>query len=269
MNKFEKKYRVFGALKSPKDNRDYKLNNLIMKTINIPYKYIVNVPAIIADQGSVGSCCACTLAQIKHCQEYKETGDTNMFSASYIYANRKDTDYQGSGMFPREALNSLVQNGTCYQEDFPGYNLYEYDEIKSLYNSNKLTLDIKAVPYRAASYYRLNSLEDIKLALYTVGYVQVCYDVYKCLYNPDINGRINYCKLHGKSYGGHSMTACAYDDEIGCLGIINSWGKDYGVGIDGVSDGGCVWIPYEYAPTEAWACIDAPTMKQISKEYGN
>lgn len=257
-----------GALKSPKDDRDYKLNNLIMKAINLPNKYTVPVPAIIANQGDVGCCVASSLAQIKHCQEYKENGDTNMFSAAYIYANREDSDFQGSGMYPREALKNLVKNGTCYQEDFPGYNLYEYDEIKEFYHDNSINLDNLAIPYRASSYYRLNNLDDIKLALYTVGYVNVCYDVYKCLYYPDENGFINYKKIHGKSYGGHAMTACAYDDEKGCLGVINSWGKEYGTGINGISDGGCVWIPYEYKPSEAWACLDAPTIKQITKEYG-
>lgn len=267
---FEELYPVCGALKSPDDDRDYQIQSLIMKAVKFPEKYIVPIPAIIANQKEVGSCVACTLAQIKHCQEKKELNDDEMFSAAYIYGNRKEDDWQESGMFPRQALQNLVEYGMCHQKDFPGYDTYEYEQTRELYLANKKELDKKAKPYRISSYYRLNDLDDIKLALYTVGYVQICYDVYKCLYYPDKDGMINYNPLlKGKCFGGHSMTVCAYDDERGALGIINSWDKDYGVGIDGIADGGCIWIPYEYPFSEAWCAIDAKTEKELMKEYGN
>lgn len=270
MINYEEKYPICGALKSPDDDRDYTMGQIVMKAVRLPEKHIVQVPAIIADQKNVASCCACTLAQIKHCQEYQETGDTNMFSAAYIYANRKDTDYQGEGMFPREALSNLVEYGTCYNEDFPWYATYEYAQTKDLYSSNKNVLDKKAKPYRASSYYRLNTLEDVKTALYVTNqYVQICYDVYKCLYHPNsATGIVEYNEeKRGKCYGGHSMTCVAYDDTKRCLGIVNSWNIDYGVGIEGVANGGCVWIPYEYEFGEAWCVIDAKTEKEIIRNY--
>lgn len=263
---YEKEYSFCGALPSPVDERDYQLNSLIMKAIKLPEEYIVQIPAIIADQKNVGSCVACTIAQIKHSQEYEELGDTDMFSAAYIYANRKDTDYQGSGMYPREALQNLVEDGICHQKDFPGYDSYEYDVLKARYISQKDNLDKIAKPYRIASYYRLNDLEDIKTALYTVGYCQICYPVYKCLYNPDKNGFIKYNKLsRGKNYGGHSMTCVGYSDKKQALAIVNSWGKDYGTSIEEVADGGCIWIPYDYEFTESWAVVDATTQKELLK----
>ena len=270
MKNYEELYSVGGVLKSPDDPRDYKIDSLIMKAVRLPEKYTVPVPAIIADQKEIGSCVGCTLAQIKHCQEKKEMNDDEMFSAAYIYANRKENDFQGSGMYPRQALQNLVEYGMCHQKDFPGYDTYEYEQVRELYLANKKELDKKAKPYRTSSYYRLNGLDDIKLALYTVGYVQICYDVYKCLYYPDKEtGLIKYNPLlKGRSFGGHSMTVCAYDDTIGALGIINSWSDSYGVGIDGVADGGCIWIPYNYNFMEAWCIIDAKTEKELLKEYG-
>jgi len=264
---YEQEYSQCGALNSPKDDRDYTLNQIIMKAIFLPKEYIVPVPAIIMDQKRCSSCVPCTLAQIKHSQELEELGDTEMFSAAYIYSNRKDDDYQGSGMYPREALQNLVEYGICHQKDFPGYDTYEYDELRSQYISQKEKLDKIAKPYRIASYYRLNDLDDIKLALYTVGYVQICYDVYKCLYYPDKNGFIKYNKLiRGKNYGGHSMTCVGYSDKKQALAIINSWGKDYGTAIEGVADGGCIWIPYDYEFSESWAVVDATTQKELLRQ---
>lgn len=271
MELFEELYLAGGALPSPDDERDYQLDSLIMKAVLLPDKYIVPVPAIIADQGKIGCCVAATQAQIKHCQEYSELGDKRMFSAAYVYANRTDEDFQGSGMYPREACQHMVESGTCYEEDFPGYNQYEYDDIHSMFLDNKKKLDRLAKPYRASSYYRLNNIDDIKMALYTSeSYVQVCYPIYKNFYYPDENGYIDYKHnsiIRGKNYGGHSVTCCGYDDEKQALCIINSWGKNYGVGVDGVADGGCVWVSYEYPISEAWAIIDAKTEKEIIEAY--
>lgn len=261
---YEEKYPVCGALESPYDERDYQLNSLIMKAVRLPDEYIVPIPAIIADQGSSGTCCAATLAQIKHSQEFEELGDDRMFSAAYIYSNRKDTDYQGSGMYPREALQNLVDYGICHEDDFHGYNTYEYDALKQQYLANKESLDRKAKPYRIASYYRLNDVEEVKTALYTVGYIQACYPVYKCLYKPNTEGYVEYNKLlRGKNYGGHSMTICGWSDKKEAFAVINSWGEDYGTGIEGIAKGGCIWIPYEYEFTEAWAVVDAQTQKEL------
>lgn len=266
---YEQEYSQCGALCSPKDDRDYTLDQIIMRAVFLPEEYIVPIPAIIMDQKQISSCVPCTIAQIKHSQEFEELGDTEMFSAAYIYANRKDTDYQGSGMYPREALQNLVENGICHQKDFQGYDEYEYADLKAQYLSQKDRLDRIAKPYRIASYYRLNDLEDIKIALTTVGYVQICFPVYKCLYTPDKDGVIKYNKLtRGKNYGGHSMTCVGYSDKRQALAIVNSWGKDYGTSIEGVADGGCIWIPYDYEFTEAWSVVDATTQKELLKSNG-
>ena len=263
---YEEKYPVCGALESPYDERDYQLNSLIMKAVRLPDEYIVPIPAIIADQQSSGTCVSCSLAQIKHSQELEELGDGRMFSAAYIYSNRKDTDYQGSGMYPREALQNLVEYGICHEDDFHGYDTYEYEELHRQYLENKQILDRKAKPYRIASYYRLNDVEEVKTALYTIGYINACYPVYKCLYKPNTEGYVEYNKLlRGKNYGGHAMTVCGWSDKKQALAVINSWGKEYGTGIEGIADGGCIWIPYDYEFTEAWAVVDATTEKELLK----
>ena len=269
MADYKELYPAGGALKSPEDERDYKIDQLVCKAVPLPAEYIVKTPAIIANQQRVSSCVACSLAQIKHCQEYQEMGDNKMFSGAYIYGNRQAGDYEGAGMYPREALKNLVKNGACHEEDFPGYDTYEYDQCKELYNVNKETLDRKAKPYRISSYYNLPSLRDIKTALYTANqYVQICYDVHECLYTPDINGKIPYNRLNpGRSYGGHSMVCCGYSDTKQALLVINSWGKDYGINVPGVADGGLIWIPYDYPFMEAWAAIDAKTEKELIENY--
>lgn len=251
------KYNVSGVIKSKKDKRDYKLSNLIKTAVRFPESYINPIKPIIFNQGNVGCCVGCSSAQIKHLIEAKQTNDDKAFSPMYIYANRRDTDFQGSGMMPREALKNLRDFGMCHFDKFPDY--YEYDEARKKYLDNKEVLDKEAYPYRISSFYRLKTIEDIKIAIYTMGYAFLAYDVYDSMFNPDENGLIHYDPNDKNIRGGHMLCAIGYD-KTGFI-IVNSWGEDYG-------DKGIITIPYDYEPSEAWAVVDDITEKELTEKYG-
>jgi hypothetical protein len=136
MDDFKKKYGVCGVINSPVDERDYELTKLIARAIKLPNEYMNPTPLIILDQGNVGCCVGCAGAQAKHIIEYNQTGDTEMFSPMYLYGNRQDGDYFGSGMIPREFLKNLKKFGMCHQKYFNGYYECEEDTRKEYKGDN-------------------------------------------------------------------------------------------------------------------------------------
>lgn len=261
MENFREIYNNSGFIPSPKDDRDYKLDKLVKSAVKLPHEYLNTTTPIIFDQGESSTCVGCALAQAKHLIEYKQLQDKGKFSPLYIYSHRHDDDYQGEGMITREALKSLKDFGMCHYADFPGF--YSFKDGKALYELDKENLDKKAYPYRISSYYRLHNINDIKTAIFTLGFALVAYDVYPCMYQPDENGRIIYDKNNpGECDGGHQMIALGWDD-YGLI-VCNSWSEDYGVGIEeNNTNGGMIFIPYEYKPTEAWACTDEIREKEV------
>ena len=252
-----------GFIPSPQDERDYKLDKLIARAIRIPEVYINPTPLIILDQGKTSSCVACSAAQAKHIIEYNQTGDNKKFSPMYLYANRKSDDYQGEGLVPREALSNLRDFGMCHYDYFPDF--YEYDEANNIYNNDKTLLDQKAYPYRISSYYRLNTVEEVKTAIYTIGFAFMAYDVYRSMYYPDKDGIVQYDKNDRHNYGGHQLLAVGYND-IGFI-IVNSWGENFGVGFkENHSEGGLMIVPYDYVATECWALVDEIKEKELQEQ---
>ena len=114
-----------GAIESPKDLRDYDYSMITgsSEKIEIPEKFELDYDIPIQNQGDVRSCVAHAL------MEMKSYIDNNMYSIGFIYGNRNDNDFQGSGLIAREALKHLVKEGDCYKESFD-YNV-EYPEIRN------------------------------------------------------------------------------------------------------------------------------------------
>lgn len=250
-------YKPNGVIKSTYDERDYKISELVQKAIDLPKEYINPTPLIILDQGQVGCCVACAGSQAKHIIEYNQTGDNKQFSPMYLYGNRKDDDWQGEGMMPREYLQNLKEYGVCHKEDFDGY--FDYPIAKEKYKEKKTWYNKLAFPNRISSYYRLWNYDDIKTAIYTLGSAFISYDVYNCLYAPDKDGKIKYdTKKKYKSLGGHQMLAIGWN-EYGLI-ICNSWGDNFG-------KNGLINMPYDYECSECWAMVDNIIENEVRAKY--
>ena len=235
---------VIGVISSPVDNRDYTLNNLATSlNSTLPASYRISVKPPLFSQGSIGCCVACALAYCRYIQEELQEGTANKFSVNYIYGNRLSSDNQDEGMVPRQALKTLTDYGDCHWGDFSGCD--EYPMAKSKYDTDKEKYDNLAYPYKINSYYRLNTTEEIKTAVYNLGCAIVVYDITKYLRSP-VDGYVTY---DADSINGlHCMTIVGWTDDNYWI-VLNSWGSDYGI------DGYC-YVPFDYPVKESWTMID-------------
>lgn len=224
---------IFKTLLSPEDKRDYNIEKVSKTIIVLPDKYESKQTEIL-NQGSVGSCVAHSCAStIMTCEEHSYEKHNN-YSRGYIYANRLDTDYQKSGMYPRQALKQLNKCGDVLYEDFP-YNI-EYPEIKEKLKGIEEELAKKANQYKIINYYRCYTEEDIKATILNKGACIICVPVYET-FNRDL-------KEIGKTLKGyHAMTVIGWTKDYWI--IQNSWGKNWGYK-------GKLHMYYNYPWDEAW-----------------
>ena len=235
---------IIGVIPSPYDSRDYSINNLVKITeTTLPSSYRITIRPPVFSQGSTGSCVACALASCRYIQEVMQEGESEKFSVKYIYGNRRDADSQDEGMIPRQALKTLVDFGDCHWAALSGYS--DYPSAKLLYEARKEELDDLAYPYKINSYYKLDTVEDIKTAVYNIGCAIVVYRTTNPLRYPT-NGYVTY---DADSEGGlHCMTIVGWTGDDHWI-VLNSWGTDYGI------DGYC-YIPFDYPIQESWTMVD-------------
>lgn len=226
----------YGCKPEKEDKRDYKSYICNPKTSEIPNKYIITMPEV-KDQGIVNSCVAHSLATFLE-EVYKD--DNIKFSTGFIYGYRPLGYSQDEGMYPREALKTLVKIG-----DVPNYKFdhnKEIPEIKKLVDTNFKELKEIADVYRVQSYSRIYTESAIKRCIYNDIAVPISIPVYNDLKMNKNTFIIN--SPEGKLNGYHMIIIYGYNDD-GWL-IQNSWGKDW-------ADNGKAVLPYDYPIDSAWA----------------
>lgn len=231
--------RKFGALESPKDLRDFRVCSTITK-VDLPTEYKLAKELTIKDQGNVNSCVAHSLSSM-----LEEKFDDN-FSTGFIYGYRPSGYYQGEGMYPREALKTLLNKGDTKNKEFD-VNV-EMPEAKYRVEDKLDILEVLAERYRITAYARLYSENEIKSWLYTKNIavpIAIATDNIKL----DSDNIIQIPEVYPNS--GHALLIIGWDEK-GFI-IQNSWGKDWG-------DNGKAILPYEYNIREAWGVsIDIDT----------
>ena len=264
---------VVGKIRTMKDGRQFtqnypayticvwKSNNLsISKKNNLtikPYNgvvYCAEVPTfhtlVTRRNGKIlisGNCVPHSIHG--YCREITEEKQNNkyiMFSLGFGYANRKPTDYQGEGMYPRECLQNLKEFGAVPYEYFP-YN-EEYPGILNRLNPIKEQLLKIAYSYRISSYCRLYSVDEIKTALMNLGAVTICIPVYQSFYSVGKDGLVPIPKNGEKLHGFHMMTITGWKKSNQWV-VYNSWSENWG-------DKGKCYIPFNFPITEAWSITD-------------
>ena len=94
--------RTFGAIKSPKDVRDYRAV-CVAAASSFPAEFELTMPAV-KDQGAIGSCVAHSLATVVEYFSRHQGDDNREMSTGYIYGNRLNSSHAGAGMIVRDAL---------------------------------------------------------------------------------------------------------------------------------------------------------------------
>lgn len=246
-----------GALQSPTDERDFQFGtrssiknglksgpiekrNSLPTTLDLRKK----LPSII-DQGSKSSCVACVGACIKEYQERIDCGYNGHFSPDYIYFYRENKPYDG--MWPRDMMKILQKRGCCSNYKLPYDKKVEPTVIST-------GCDRDAANYKVGTYYQLNTVDELKEALYENGPCCITFNVYN-------KSKQMWKQEPGDKYhGSHAMTVVGYKNDK--FIIRNSWGKDWG------NKG---YTEYKFkdfgAHLELWTCADQRGSSKI--KYDN
>ncbi|HUV85165.1 MAG TPA: C1 family peptidase, partial [Methanosarcinales archaeon] len=152
--------------KSPPDKRDWKAKTIYPKIV-LPEKTNNRVLMLaVRDQGNQGSCVAMAGSAMKEWQEVFDWNLESYLSPQFIYNNREDPSEEG--MYMRDLMNILRKKGDCFE------SLYPYGTNKTI---TKETFD-NALNYIIKNYAAVNSVEELKTALYLNGPCVVAVPVY-------------------------------------------------------------------------------------------
>jgi hypothetical protein len=193
------------------DLRDYTLDNVVGLTANEDYpkeykiSYFLKKPIY---QYNVGACAGCATAFTTTIQLY---GDEQL-SQWFIYANRSKSDFQGKGLYIRQVLKRLIEDGVCTIDLFE--YVKEYPEIKEYLDSlpNKKEIYENANKHKITGYVRIYKNE-VK-SMISQGYpVLLGLDVYENFYDCKTNGGIIPAEPNGKLKGGHEVVIYGYDED--------------------------------------------------------
>jgi hypothetical protein len=242
-------FKFDGVLDSPVDERDYTYDMVLGATTNnqLPDMFLLKYQFAAKNQEDVNSCVAFSVSEMDEMIRATEY----MLSPGYIYANRLDSDWQGTGMIIREALSQLIKCGIPKNDLFPVNQ--EYPAIKETiktYNINSLVSD--AMTRKSDAYLSLKK-EEVKAYLYNEKKpVIVSINVYESFLNT-VNGIVP--PPSGKRLGGHAMVIVGYDNKGNFITLnhYGQWGGNNGFLLLDIDD--------EVLYKEFWSVTDKPIIK--------
>lgn len=225
----------YGCKKELKDRRDYKMYVCSSKPDTLPIEYEITIPTV-KDQGIVNSCVAHTLASFLEETNKKEN---KLFSTGFIYGYRPVGYSQDQGMYPRQALKTLLKVGDVEKDKFDHNK--EMPHIRGLVDERLDELRILAELNKIHSYARIYTISEIKKCLYNDVTVPISIPVYNNL-KLDKDNVVQ--APEGDCEGYHMVLVCGWNSK----GLIfqNSWGKNWG-------NNGRAILPYDYPIDSAWA----------------
>ena len=236
-----------GAEISPIDVRDY---HLACTGKEFPAQFQLDtVP--VKNQGLMPTCTAHASSLIvEYFNMKQEDNGYQEFSTNYIFG-RREQGQDGKGMALREALKILQKYGNCLLTDCKGNNQFSTARAK-LEEIGLEELDALAYPHRISSYFRCNTIEEVKTALMEHGYVIINMPTYSYRIINDV-----YIPTTKTIKGYHAVIIYGWDDDKGWL-VQNSWGKTW------ASDGRFI-LPYDYPIVEYWGASDSIKGEALKK----
>lgn len=229
--------RLFTNLTSSYDIRDYKVN-VTEKEFPIAF----TLPEVtVKNQGSTGSCVAHACSSVVEFHNKRQEGTDTIFSTEFIYGYRPAGYYTGEGMVIRDALKTLQKVGDCPLTSLRGNN--KCPQAMRNVSANLDILKTEAYPHRISTYAKVKTVDEIKQALMSFGYVVVSMPWHK---NYKLRQGV-YTYTSNETRGYHCLVVYGWD-ERGWL-VHNSWGKSWG-------QKGKFVVPFDFKWREAWAITD-------------
>ena len=226
-----------GAIPSSIDIRDYHLASVASE---FPSHFELDtVP--VKNQGAMPTCTAHAASEMVEYFNMKQQDGYREFSTDYVFG-RRTVGPDGKGMSLRTALQTLKDYGDVPVEDAPCNQQYTAAR-KYLVDTGLTELDEKAYPHRISTYYRCNTVEEVKTALMSHGYVIINMPTYKYRIIDDV-----YTPTTNTISGYHAVIIYGWDDEKGWL-VQNSWGSTW------AKDGRFI-LPFDYPIVEYWGASD-------------
>jgi hypothetical protein len=147
-------------------------------------------------------------------------------------------------MVNRDLMKLLQDKGACLERLYP---------FRSSHNPSTAAR-LNALNHRSNNYASIDTLEELKQALYIKGPCIVAVPVY------NYGKRLWFQRAGDEFLGGHDMLAVDYDDDARVIWILNSWGDDFG-------DAG--YIPMSYddfaCAWEWWSAVDLQSIKTTTE----
>lgn len=226
----------YGWVADLPDHRD----KMYSVSIPAPLPQIVDLRPMdspIFDQLNLGSCTANSLAGALQFLEKKDKVKYMDLSRLFIYYSERvieNTVNYDSGATLRDGIKALASLGTCSATCWP-YIISKFTDqpYHSCY--------VEAAKHRILSYYRLNTLDDMRHCL-SSGYPFVFgFSVFESFESDKVanTGIVPMPKSDEQLLGGHATTAIGYNDTDKRFIVRNSWGTNWG-------QKGYFTIPYEY-----------------------
>lgn len=203
---------VFDALPSLPDERDYQAVDHLSTAETVPKEYslVKNLPSIRNQEG-YGTCTAQSIACCKEFHEWKDVGYKDHFSPMFVYNLRPN--YPQMGMFVRDALNVVRNTGICPEKNYPYVVSTDpktvTDEMKNIASNYKIT-----------SYFRINTIDELKLALYQYGPCMIVFNTY------NHSSYFWRKSTDDKFLGYHAVAVVGWTKDS--FIIRNSWGMTWG-----------------------------------------
>jgi hypothetical protein len=239
---FGKKLLKFnGARPSKTDKRDFQIAPA--GATSFSESFSLKTPPV-ENQGNVNSCVAhsCSYLCESVMNEKDKLADRH-FATGFVYGYRPAGYYQGQGMYPREALKTLQEVGNVPKQVYP-YNVEVPEAITAINKRLGEFLPI-AKGFKIKSYFRLNTVDDIKNCLMNISPVTAMYPVYETLNAPK-GGKVEFDG--GKGFRGyHQMSIYGWSGKY--WKVLNSWGGEWDN--DGDKDGATL-ISMDYPIIETW-----------------
>ena len=220
----------FGALPSPKDIRDYKVQATAVIPQKLPKTFKLKTTAI-KSQGSKPTCVAHTLASLVEFYNLRDTKHNHIFSTDFIYGCRFEADYLGDGMYMRDGLKILQKYGDVWYTQLPGNSNVStaMKKVKENYN----TLIPLANPNRISTYYKIQTLNELKYAIINDGPVPAVMRWFKDA-KVKSDGVYRYNSKEIENH--HAVLIIGWTENS--LIAQNSWGSLWG-------DHGLLYIPFD------------------------